>query len=536
MTLVLLLLVGVIGLGVLHDPSYISPDTIQHLRSAALMLSGHGFSTDIVYYDVQRLSGSIPTPQTVWPPGFAWSIVASTLVGIPPERAPFLLSMIASASIPLVVYATLICAGSTGALALIAAISSVAIEDAWILALTGASEPLFILATLLAVYCIVRAERTPRCCPWLLAAGAAVSCAVLVRYAGILLLMSAATSYVALAVLYRDWRLVSRLAPLLGLPAAVVAAMFFRNWRLTGSPTGGHLAGAPRGSFVAAAKSSYWALRDLFGVGSDWLPLIAACLIIAALLLLLWPAQRPRRSSLVEIIRQVHLRTVMLAILCLCYCLGTLAFYVIVGISGNPANVIARYFVPAWSCFILLIGAVLTPLMTLPQRVSRRGAVSVLLALACGAFLTSHARSFAKERLLVEPESRYTAVHEALDKPGAGESISAYLARHLLPGEPILTLQEHRVALLLDRPTIGLPDTRFSSQQWTAERVRALLERYRVRFVLFFPAIYRRGDPFGSNLPFFDQLAANETPPWLKSVESRSDVMLLLYEHSSKNR
>jgi hypothetical protein len=138
--------------------------------------------------------------------------------------------------------------------------------------------------------------------------------------------------------------------------------------------------------------------------------------------------------------------------------------------------------------------------------------------------------------LLVEPESRYTAVHEALDKPGAGESIGAYLARHLLPGEPILTLQEHRVALLLDRPTIGLPDTRFSSEQWTAERVRALLERYRVRFVLFFPAIYRRRDPFGSNLPFFDQLAANETPPWLKLVESRSDVMLLVYEHSAKNR
>jgi len=90
--------------------------------------------------------------------------------------------------------------------------------------------------------------------------------------------------------------------------------------------------------------------------------------------------------------------------------------------------------------------------------------------------------------------------------------------------------------LLLDRPTVGLPDTRFSSEQWTAERVRALLERYRVRVLLFFPRIYRRGDQFGSNLPFFHQFAANETPPWLTSVESRSDVMLLVYEHSSKNR
>src|SRR6185369_8802954 len=69
-------------------------DSYQYLSTAENINAGHGLSTSIVNFDVERRSHKVPAPLTTFPPGYAVAIAQVNRTGLDPERAGLLFSML----------------------------------------------------------------------------------------------------------------------------------------------------------------------------------------------------------------------------------------------------------------------------------------------------------------------------------------------------------------------------------------------------------------------------------------------------------
>ena len=75
--LVLALLIAVVSSITAYnswDDSSIMNDGVQYLSTAKNMANGHGITTDTLAFG-PHFQGRIPGPQTMWPPGYPYSLL-----------------------------------------------------------------------------------------------------------------------------------------------------------------------------------------------------------------------------------------------------------------------------------------------------------------------------------------------------------------------------------------------------------------------------------------------------------------------------
>ena len=88
----------------LYKPSLINTDTAQYLSVARNFISGNGFTTSIIYYNEQHLTGKVPAPQTVFPNGYPFLISLVMMFGVSPAYSAFLICLLCFNLIGLEIY------------------------------------------------------------------------------------------------------------------------------------------------------------------------------------------------------------------------------------------------------------------------------------------------------------------------------------------------------------------------------------------------------------------------------------------------
>jgi hypothetical protein len=507
------------------DPAKILEDTLQHIGVARSVLRGDGLETTLLYYDVQYEAGTVPAPQTVWPPGIALGIAGLASVGIEPSRAALLLAWLS------LVVAALSCASMLArvvnpTLAGIAALGWTLCAANWISAATGASELPFVacmLATTAGLMAALRSDSERTRLRWLCLAGTAAAAAVAVRYVGVVFVATAGCVLVC-ALRGSWWRRLLAGTAFGAIPGAVTIAIGARNVLATGHLAGGQLLPAAATTPADALARTAWSVLELLGLPRSG-PLgtlaLATLALLAAIVGLVTiriavAALRPRTAP-----GQAKPRRQLLAF-ALAYCGVTGALHLYWAVTLHVGMLDPRYFEPLLPFGWTVVAVAAQELFE--RRAARpRTALAICAALAAGfAWLQwQHWRETWPGYASVANDE---AIVRALATPFGARTVGEWLA--VSNGtKPIVATLEHSLHARLDRPVLGLSDSRYTTRVWDAAAVRDLMSRYRACVVLFVPGRFPV-NAAQTNLPFFRALASGAPPAWLTPVLRTPDVEL----------
>lgn len=511
-------------LWLIAEPSFLDTDAAQYLSTAVNVAAGDGLATDIVYYDQHYAAGTVPAPQTVFPPGLPLLLALMIAVGADPLLASLTVGTLAMCVTGLLIYGFLIRVHAGPLLALIGTVTWFALGLAWVNVLEGRAEVPFALATLGAVITAATARRRTL---WLLGAGVLCSVAILLRYQGVFLL--AAMAIWSLAGLLRPRGHVAAMTvrtafALLTVPAVTVAVLVLRNLALAASPAGGPVDTVSSGvSFPEVMLHLYWAVSDVASLSLDglaaarpaeWLVLAGATLIVGASLYVRWRRAQLSGPSLpadtVAARRSV-------AELCVLYAGVTVAALLYLGTTRADAYLQGRFLVPLAPALVLVwvlaldYGLRRTPRLGSMLLVSGIGALHAgLWSAQLGGFITTLDEWRGDRRLEV--------IEQALSADYVGAPLRRHLERAVSRSSPLFAEPAQPVWLLLHRPLLGATPAGFSSRIWDGNAVQRLGACYGARLILFLPKLFDADRPQHANKTIFIDLAAGRVPPYLRLI------------------
>lgn len=486
------------------DPLLVSFDAGQHLRAAHYLLSGSGYSTDLLYYDFHYQAGTLPAPETHWPPGFSVAVVPLLWLGLAPPVAGLLLVLGGFLVAGWSVRAILTRAGLSGT-------SGLVWMGVWCAYVFGISE-------------VLKLGSAP-----LVAGTSALAVAVLLRgttvsvgragVAGILAAVGLSMHFLGLAFVaalgawtglhwLRHRRDISiGVVAAAVLPGAAVAVLLFaRSARLTGSLTS--QAGTETGTPLAeVARGLFWAIDHLLALRPDgfvapeaaeWLWTVA----VGAGALMLWAGRRAGQTNRARPAAWTRaLELSALAIVALAGMLVTLS------LRGDVRYVSTGYYWLPVVPFVLVVLGVAWSLAVERAGSERRTVRTVALVLGFSAFVASGVEQLnASFDPGVAP-----AVNTALDTPVPTDGPQGVVRLRTLLRDsvdvsaPLIANESQLVGMLIDRPVLGFPPVPYRSAPVTADSVRQIAERYGSRFVLLLPGAFDPSAPANRHLTFVSE-------------------------------
>ncbi len=484
----------------LFRPGWVSNDGAQYLSVAKCLVTGHGISTDIVYYDEHHALGVVPAPQTVFPPGFPALMALGRWLGAPPLWAALGVMLVAYALGAWLLCDVALRLGQRPVIALAVCALWLAFVPHWIDVFLVHSEPAFVALSLASAWLLMRDDA-----PSALAAGVCAAGAFSVRYAGLFWLMAVAVMFLAELFGQRARRQVMVRALSFGVaPLGMVGWLFWRNHRLVGDFKGGNDVAADRPAREALVTIGRELLsllglekRGLVALAPLELGMVAAVLLLVAAL---WVYRRDLSLARVAGTRMWWLSGsyVLISVLLL----ARLEMTTSIGFES-------RMFVPVVPFVLLLAGDVVGRLRIASSRAGR--VLGVALGLVALVYAGGQIQRL--RRQLAAPEM-YALVEAALGPQRALLEAETSAAHPLLGNEPQL------LGGVLDRPVIGLTSDEYSARRFSASEVEALVRRYGVQRVVLMPELLA-SDAASERPPFFVALAAGAVPPWL-TLESEA--------------
>jgi hypothetical protein len=499
-------------------------DSFQYLSVARNLLEGNGLSTSLLYYDEHFVSGRLPAPQTVFPPGYSLLIAGLGKMGVPLEAAGYGVSVACYVLvIPLFLWGARLLRVRGPALGLLLVLL-VGNAAGWVYALSVLSESLFTAVSLAAVVVLMRAASGPEA-PGsgagrlVVLGGLLAGLACWVRYAG-LFLVGAAGLYYALRFLRRRTGPAFRdLLLLAGACLVPVAVLLGRNVLLSGSWQGGNTrpVNKPWPDVLDDVKNAlaglFWGRSTTDGDGFFLGTIGTATQVTAVVLALLGVyALFCRRSVVAGLMRPPGL---LLATYLLAYAAAMLYCGKYTAITlADP-----RMFYPVLPILLLLAGAAFPRGEDSAARARMRPAVVALLLLAGSAYPVAQVRSALRESLTAGPQEGGT--------PSAGEEpLGRWLDRHLGRAEPVIANDGQAFGYYHDRKTIGLASLTYSRESWSEARLRQVASAYGARFLVLFPD---SGDfrVVAAESPFLRTLLDDgRRPAWVVPVARRRGCRL----------
>lgn len=503
---------------------FLSSDYAQYASGAENLLAGHGYATSLPFYDEHYRLGVLPTPQTVFPPGFSLWIALGMTLGLSADQSALAIALLCyHASAAMIVLLTRRSTTSWW-LAASAGAAWYGIAGNWFNIASGMSEMCFILCTLgvAALSTNLAAERS---LPENVGAGLAASAAFLVRYVG---LFCVATLFFWLALrcaLLRSRRSVFDLVLGMAAPAITLGAVFGRNYALVGDFKGGNDLGKSEPLSTVAPRMLRSA-GDI--VGLDWAGLkqghlgemIAAAMVIALVAYVAWLfATRQGRERIWAPSRPGGL--IVFSGLYMGLTIAALALLE----SRTSITFSYRMLLPLAPFAILLAAGTWRQLVSpLPGTLRIGLASGAALAFGLGQwqayleFRPIHEKSLAGMR----------AIERGLSGNLAGQSARGYLVANASLARPLIAYQSQTVGALLGAPVLGLTPRVYTATKWTEAETRQLAQQYHAGHVLFWPQLWKgRGDP---RLTFFQALADGRPPVWLTPILQTPDMEIYRIE------
>ncbi|MFK7818853.1 MAG: glycosyltransferase family 39 protein [Planctomycetaceae bacterium] len=496
-------LVASICLANLPERTWVFSDTAHYMSVARLLQSGDGISTDLIYYSEQSQVGSIPAPQTVFPPGYPALVAAiASVTPLDHHDAGRLICILAYASIAPLIFLLGTSGGIKPSLSAYAALLWLPIVAAWMPLWCYSSDVLFVSLTLASILCFARADGHWR---GLLAAGLLAACAVAVRYAGVFL----GITFGVIFLLRHRIQLLRSIRDgsfAIGPPLLTTLAMFARNSMLIGHWKGGNKYAGHSLGYVL--KMFYYCACEFTGFSKTELMegslfCIAQVVFVVALLSLIIFGIATRRAA---VGRELAGRMGAMLI----YAPLSIAMLIFLH-ARSSSGMTPRLFLPVIPCLLLGFAILFQWVFENYQRL-RLVAVCVVVSGMLGV-LVGQTRCMADFRTRA---LRGVATRQILNEPiTETENLRQYLQARCDSKNTLLSSMPQMTHLFVERPSVGLPTGFYNvtGEPWSFERVERLAQRFKVRYVL----LLTHPDTSVHHSTFFKKLAEGNKPEWLAS-------------------
>jgi 4-amino-4-deoxy-L-arabinose transferase-like glycosyltransferase len=492
----------------LYDPRLINPDTIQLVDAARHLLAGDGFSTSIILYESQLQFSHVPAPLTVWPPGLSWLVLLPMKLGMSGEAAAFVLCVIGHLVTTWLIF--VLARRFAGPwIAAIAAIAWLLHAIALMMVLALYAEPIFIAFTLASYFALIEAGKEEGwSMRWLLLAGAAAACSILMRYSGVLWPAAAGLWLLWAAVRGRSWQPI-RAAFIFGaLPALTTIALFLRNFLLTGRFSGGQFEyGGPAGVLVVA-RHLLWDSNMILGKVLRMSPIMFALVVATLIVAIVLAARKLRASEPRDAATGLAISSIVVLV----------AFLVGNAIKSSLVFVDYRYWLPALPFLAILLSSVAhDAVVAMPARASLGKTTWPAAVLASCAILTISVLAALPERWPIRTAHPTVAVVEQAlaQRMPDGRTVREALTSGDVR-KPLLAHLEQRFYAQTGRAVVGLIDANYTKRVWTRDEVKQLVQQYGIEQVVFFPSAFRPALVESSNQQFWNELLGGHVPLWLK--------------------
>lgn len=480
---ILCLLCTGMALATLSATSGLGPDSVTYLHMADSIVAGQGLTHRWAYWDPVYETCDLPTPTTLWPPGYSMAIAALSSLGIQPYLAARIISILAFALLPVPIFGTLRLF-LTPAKAILSAVLVMSLFPIARRSASVVSEPAFLLAATFSLYLSVRAVMgsDTRKIAWCwFGASLAAGVAILFRYIGISCLVSIALiSFFATRSEPVRSRWLFRL--LATVPAGLIMlVLMLRNLFVVGTP-GQSMPGADifwltLSGAVRSAVTSLIGWRALLGPGapilfrSIHLALFGILAVLAGVSF--WSGLRPKKGT-------ENLRRQQIASRIMITFVATYLLVLITALAKNGMKLNPRYvtIIAPW-CMLLLVPWALrmdharlrTFLGHHAGRVSL--VVCALLVMSQGALMLRWLRS--------SPHESY--VWATQESPTI-----AWIRKNVAPEETILSNRGAAIAYWCPNPVLRVPLIPFSVVTTTTwEQIDRLADKAHARFLVHWP-------------------------------------------------
>lgn len=217
--------------------SSLSPDSVTYLDMAQSIAEGRGITHRWAYWEPVYQTGTLPTATTLWPPGYPLAIAVLATLGFDPYIAARAICLLSFALLPVPIYGLarfLLPPGRALICTVVVMALSPIVEFHFGVA---AESPFLLLSTLSLLYTVrgLQAQTSHEATYSWLTASATAAAAFLVRYVGV----ACAVGAVVAALLPSGKKGLQsravRLAVTAGPAGLVLAAVFLRNWFVSGA-------------------------------------------------------------------------------------------------------------------------------------------------------------------------------------------------------------------------------------------------------------------------------------------------------------
>jgi hypothetical protein len=503
------------------DPSYLQNDSAQYLSTASNISSGFGASTDVLFYEQQFESGSLPDVQTIWPPGYPFLVAVAMKFGFELTEAAVFVGCVCLFLTALGIHRLLLGLDVSSGYARVGSIIWIVFVPIWTEVMGGMSGS---TAVMLSVYSMLfyLKSNSPRIESW--------RRLVFLGLAGVIGGLSFATHYsfafylIALALVFLvslrtlNWTDRAQRTITLGLATClVVVPILCRNYILTG-----YLTRNVQGEFGYTLGSLIYklvfSLLQLTGIRPVMpvLSLISSAALVAILVI--------AGSS---IIRNQEKKSLFQGLaLPLTFCaVGFVAFVAPAFLLDSGWPITERYFA-------YLTPAFLVAAISVAYRIRKEKGVLVVsprpffMGLLLVLVVSSQGQSFLQLRNNNKASMRNATIEKLLDTRMSDKTIRQFLALNISRSHPLYSNEPQGMWHATHLPVLGVSSRKYSLTDWDLVATRRLIQKFKIEYVIFMPTFIDVDNHEWSNHPFYALLKKGSVPEWLEPVFVNKGIQL----------
>ena len=499
----------------LHFGPGLSNDSYQYLSVAENISRTGRIETSIVHFDEERRHGSVPAPQTTFPPGYPAMISAIARLGVAPEAAGTAISLGSVVALTLLLWKlceALGCGAAATQLCLLLWLTSayaihfsrsISTEALFTAIVTGS-----ILLLLKGDAAITENGTVVASTYWaFLLAGLSAW----VRYAG-LVIIAGYFVYAFAVLLRRGVRRKSLLVASLGTLCGAAFVLVARNWVITKTLQGSNTKPVWN-PFLPTLRTGVEAIPKVVFSAEAAGNLLFVVIALAALLFLGVLAWKRRMSS--QAVRPVLVTGWVVAVY------SAIMFYAAL---HTVITFGSRYFVPILPAVLAMIawiiGTAWTPAST---KMSRRAAVVTAAVVFFGCYFIANTRS------LLAPSRPDPAaeVRRRLAVPDdSGMPLRAWIDAHIAPMDVVFATEGQATGYVLHRPVVAAIEHDLSTADWTEAEVHRVMTTHRATYLMVYPGASPQAAPSQMESQFLAGLTQGIHPDWLVIAARNPYVMI----------
>ena len=505
----------------IYYKSLIGHNAAHYISVAKNFFDGKGFSTSIIYYTENQLSGEVPAPQTVFPVGYPFLISLVMRLGFSPSYSAFLICILCFNIIGIELYYISNKLNYNNNIKLFIIVCWFFLISNWSLVLSCMSEMPFIFFSITSILFLLVSEINDQK-QFIFYCSIAAALSFTIRYVGIFLILSLILYFVYKCFKENERFSIKNLFLFSFIPIIAVIATISRNYLVVGCLRGSSRY-LPEQSFTDAILRLYSAFCSLSGFSKARLitfDMPSILIVIAAFIfvsLLIFYAKK----HLHNINSQNDTPSLPFIKFVFIYVIVSILFLIYFNIASiEPLE--TRYIVPLIPMFTIIIADIFHSLRK--YKYLNTKIISLCVYIIIIAFLFGQTNVYSSMEKIIT-HNNYDKIYDAIKGSGSSAKLRFFISEIIKREKLLLGNHPEVLENILNVPVIGLSNKSFNQHEWPLTEVVKIIKVYKIDYVLFFPRLF-----IGSkddNI-FFYSLKNNKIPHWLK--ERYKDEYVILFE------